>query len=264
MEGFDGIDEAMRNSSKKRENQIRKELEAERKEKHGYKYSDQDPDRQLAHYPHANYKARDEATDNHEAAQKAKQDMFEAEVKRRLAEDRKTLEHAHFGKLGRDHALQQAMREEKLQAARRRFRKNNNLDIDPRQKFLDDRHEEKERTKHNIIHNVSKSLLNGAKSKSVTNQSSSMRGLINAQRHARVEEQDNSLDVDLKEQFTKQNDTQRQKLRADEIIDDFKTRRRLQETEAKEKAREAFLSQLRADREQKREERQQGDQDMGY
>lgn len=230
--GFDDIDHAFGDDAQNRKDQIRKDLEAERKEKHGFKYSDQDPDRQLAHYPHAHYKARDKAANNHEAAKKIKDHQLDAEVEQLFAQDRKTLEHAHFGELGRDHALQQALREEKLQKAKRRFRVNNNVYNDPKQKFLDDWHEEEDRANHAMMHDVSRNLLDDAKTKSTTAQSSSQENLIKAQRHVQAVEQDNTLGgVHLNGQFTKQNDGQRHKQRADKIIGSFKARRQVQDAQ---------------------------------
>lgn len=114
--GFDIIDKGFQEDLEKERNQVRAELEEEIKNGKASNFSQSDTDWMLANYPYANTKQRDKAVDAESEKKQRQKAAFDAEVEKRLGEKQDILEQLHFGKHGRQFALEQAAREEKIKA----------------------------------------------------------------------------------------------------------------------------------------------------
>lgn len=120
-QGFDSIDEAFREDLENLRAKIGAEMDTEHKKKKGYRFNEHQATWKIDHYP---YSAREgaRAQKNHEQAMASGDAQRRADVDARLSEQKVILEQLHFGKLGRQHALEQVEREEKIAAFKARQR----------------------------------------------------------------------------------------------------------------------------------------------
>lgn len=114
--GFDIIDKGFQEDLEKERNRVRAKLEEEIKEGKNPKFSQSHTDWMLAKFPYANNEQRNKAVNAEMEKRQRQKEAFDAEVEKRLGEQRAILEQLHFGKEGRQFALEQAGREEKIQA----------------------------------------------------------------------------------------------------------------------------------------------------
>lgn len=120
--GFDIIEKGFQEDLEKERNKERAKLEEEIKAGKHPKFSKSQTDWMLAKYPYANNEHRDKAIAAEDEKRRRQQEAFDAEVEKRHGEKQAILEQLHFGKNGRQFALEQAEREEKIQAFKQRQR----------------------------------------------------------------------------------------------------------------------------------------------
>jgi hypothetical protein len=204
--GFDLIDKAFQEDLEKARRAERAKLELEIKEGKNPKFTQSHTDWMLARYPYANEEQRDKAVSAEEEKRRRQKEAFDNEVEKRLGEQKAILEQLHFGKEGRQFALDQAAREEKIQAFKERQQK-------------EKEHEEKER-------------------KRTTEQSKAQgEALALEQKDKRAPEQNNAKQVNMRSDFN--TETQQGKGEVDRKlkIERFKERQRQAPEQGKDQSK---------------------------
>lgn len=118
--GFDLIDKEFQKELEEERAKERAKLEEEIKAGKNPKFSQSQTDWMLAKFPYANNEQRDKAVSAEMEKRQREKERFEQEVEKRLGEKQAVLEQLHFGKHGRQFALEQSEREEKIQAFKQR------------------------------------------------------------------------------------------------------------------------------------------------
>lgn len=253
--GFDDNEKEYQKRLKELEEKIRAEILAEKKGQLGFKFSPHDRDWQLHKYPHPTHKDRLKAAQNNHDSKEANKKALEAEVARRMEEQRKTLEKLIFEQ-GRDQAKAGMEREEKIKAAKERFRKN----------------EQKRAKRRKTLEG--KNLPDAKKSKEV----------IKKQKQNLNADQNNAFPLNMKQNFQKQNDAEQQLQKVRQRAKNFKERQAARQelesrnnsqissgyndqsgaTDEKEEARKRFKAELKKERQQKKERSQSDNSAQGY
>ena len=118
--GFDLKDKEFQKQLKEERAKMRAKLEEEIKAGKNPKFSQSQTDWMLAKFPYTNNDQRDKAVSAEMEKRQRQKEAFDAEVEKRLGEKQAILEQLHFGKNGRQFALEQSEREEKILAFKQR------------------------------------------------------------------------------------------------------------------------------------------------
>jgi hypothetical protein len=193
--GFNIIDKGFQEDLEKERNKVRAKLEEEIKAGKNPKFSQSQTDWMLAKFPYANNDQRDKAVSAEMEKRQRQKEAFDAEVEKRLGMNQAILEQLHFGKEGRQFALEQSEREEKIQAFKQRQQ--------------DKREQEK-------------------KARNQTTEQSKVKGeaLAKEQKENRVSEQDNSKSLNMRSDFNTETEQGKRKTDAQLKIEQFKKRQR--------------------------------------
>lgn len=152
--GFDIIDEAYQKDLEKIRAKIEQEVREDKKYK-GFKFSQNEADWKLAKHPYS-FEEKKRAAENHRIALAAKEAKIQAEIEARLEEPRGILGKNHFGDLSRQQALENAMREEKIQDFKNQKRRTERLK-QQRIKSIQQQQAQKEKAK-TVIQQQGKSI----------------------------------------------------------------------------------------------------------
>lgn len=121
--GFDLKDKGFQDDLKRERQIVRAKLKEEIESGRHPRFPAGQTDWLLANYPYASSKQRDQALSAEEAKKSRQREEFEAEVDKRMGEPRAILEQHHFGKNGRQFAMEQARREEQILAFKEKQRR---------------------------------------------------------------------------------------------------------------------------------------------
>lgn len=193
--GFNIIDQAYQAEIKTHRLRVREEIAAEKINNQGFGFhGEAEAEWKLAKYPQT-FEEKNKSMEDHKAAKATREAKLLEEVDKRMAPLISALEEMHFGKLGRQHSLEAAQREEKIMAFKNRQRQR----------------EEIERQKN---------------SKTIERSKEVSREVIQVQEKNLVMEQDNFKPTYVAKDFQKMNENQERIIEIQQKIEKFKVRTR--------------------------------------
>jgi hypothetical protein len=204
--GFELKDKAFQEEVEKERKKIRDQLAAEIESGKHPRFHKGQTTWLLSNYPYASGEERNKAVSAEEARKRKEHEDFQAEVEKKLGASRTILEALHFGKNGRQFAMEQSKREEKIIAFK------------AKQEQARKKEEEQ-------------------KSRTTEQSKKQSEKLIQSQKETKSLEQDNSKRLKVRSDFNKEAQSGKARTEANNKIASFKRRQRDKQKAEKEKSK---------------------------